>query len=219
MIDCINLDVSAQTGRRIVYFKVQRKARIVGRSARKGEPDNMQRRYLVQERKFPGPAGILPHRKSPARSNENLRSSKGGKSSPSPGREITIVCSSQEQRKEHLLWKGPRVELLQYLHLDPDNQNCPINTCNIDWIVKTARKYPARPKVPFLLAVVFEEPKIPQGKQDEYSTCQAILLDPTGEPFFPFLHFVSNSTWICLIIVVYRHDESFTRSRLCSNLW
>ncbi|XP_071517504.1 uncharacterized protein [Panulirus ornatus] len=124
---------------------------------------------VIQKRKFPGPAGILPqlgsdlmvpdnqqlHEKSPATVTQN------------------VVCS---QSSAYDFSRGPWQQMINDLELNTADPACPLQVFNIKWVLRRAslRGQAGVRKVPFLAVLV-------RSLDMTHNDATAVLKDPTGE--------------------------------------
>ncbi|XP_064109158.1 uncharacterized protein LOC135217308 isoform X2 [Macrobrachium nipponense] len=125
---------------------------------------------VIQKRKFPGPAGLLPQLGFRT-THMSVQPLCEEDSSPSVSRDI--VCS-QSSADEFLC--GPWQQMLDDLELNQPNQASPLTVFNIKWILRRAalRGYAGVRKIPFLAVMV-------RSIDASISDATVLLRDKTGE--------------------------------------
>ncbi|XP_047493175.1 uncharacterized protein LOC125041857 isoform X2 [Penaeus chinensis] len=125
---------------------------------------------LIQRRKFPGPAGILPDLGSSATESSVLKLQEKAAPVPVPQE---VVCS---QNSANDFTSGPWQQMLNDLELDQNNPKCPLEVFNIKWVLRRAslRGQAAVRKVPFLAVML-------RNLDVTHVDAQALLKDKTGE--------------------------------------
>ncbi|XP_069991314.1 uncharacterized protein [Penaeus vannamei] len=123
---------------------------------------------LIQRRKFPGPAGILPDLGSSATESCVLKLQEKAAPVPVPQE---VVCS---QNSANDFTCGPWQQMLNDLELDQNNPKCPLEVFNIKWVLRRAslRGQAAVRKVPFLAVML-------RNLDVTHVDAQALLKDKT----------------------------------------
>ncbi|KAK4294732.1 hypothetical protein Pmani_032663 [Petrolisthes manimaculis] len=125
---------------------------------------------VIQKRKFPGPAGILPQ---PGVSCSVPVIPKVEESEPPSRVNQTIICS---QNSASDFTRGPWQQMIHDLELDPTDPSSLLQVFNIKWVVRRAglRGTAGVRKVPFLAVLV-------HSLDNTHTNATVVLRDSTGE--------------------------------------
>ncbi len=156
------------------------------------------------KRRFPGPAGLLPHQRnegpqsislptqpvlrktSKSKSSENLLNLSFNSSSPIPFRRLTTPIrppkgAGRTNNNDVLLSKAPWKTLTETLSLNQKDDNDLLNNLNIKWVRTKGRGCSGMMKIPFLAVVVQSEMEVASYKKKlRYKNPGVRLMDPSG---------------------------------------
>jgi len=145
-------------------------------------------------RRFPGPAGVLPKLKSTELQQLNDTHNQCSQAIASliaecirPVDEVSIPSPMQikqkdpvpEHEKEFYFHRAPWKALQEHLSMNPEDPNCKLSKMTIKWTKKHVFKNPSALKVPFVAAIVEEEPELLRNK-GKIKTSTVKLMDPSG---------------------------------------
>lgn len=152
------------------------------------------------KRRFPGPAGLLPHQRSEenisipsqpamrkiskAKSSENLLNLSFSSTSPIAYRKVTNPARPPKGRgnsNDILLSKAPWKALTETLGLNQKDNDDLLNILNIKWVRTKGRGCSGMMKIPFLAVVVQTKMEVASYKKKlRYKNPGVRLMDPSG---------------------------------------